>query len=181
MSWLSLWRPSETRSLMNQAQQTLRIHSLNAQESHEKELSYKSSTVSCCGGNTQPENCSWVLVAAPAWAAWSLPWAKPWWGCRTRVKFSGQENMVEWLGGGTAAFSMVLCGCLSTHSTSIPAASAVQGILPAPGLCLPSWVHVQKTLVQENIQSWPWMFVVGRLKQSPMKQSCSGWPLEFHF
>lgn len=64
-----------------------------------------------------------------------------------RLNFLGRKT---WLGGGTAAFSMVLCGCLSTHSTTIPAASVVQGIPPAPGLCLPSWVPVQKTPVQEN-------------------------------
>lgn len=147
MSWLTLWRPSETRSLMNQAQPILRIHSLNAQESHEKELSYKSSTVSCCGENTQPENCSRVLVAAPAWAAWLLPWAKPWWGCRTQVNFSAQHwaGKHGWVARRwhSSLWHGAVCVCAPVahpplQPSLLPLGSAFPWALPSP-------VHEQKT------------------------------------
>lgn len=153
MSWLSLWRPSETRSLMNQAQQILRIHSLNTQESHEKELSCKKQHSELLWR----EHPTWKLQPSPcdspAWALWLLPWAEPWWRCRSQVNFSvqhwaGKHHWVAW--SGTAAFSMVLCVFVSPRHSHTYSQPAVQGIPPSPGLCLPSYGQVQKTAAEEN-------------------------------
>lgn len=132
---------------MNQAQQILRIHSLNAQESHEKELSYESSTVSCCGENTQPEHCSWALPeqrdCCPELS-------------RTQVNFSaqhwaGNHGWVAWR-WHSSLWHGAVCVCASiAHPCLQPAERAGDpSTPPSPGLRLPSRVHVQKTPVEEN-------------------------------
>lgn len=68
----------------------------------------------------------------------------------TSLPSTGLENMVEWLGGGTAAFSMVLCVFVHLQHIHSCNQAAEQGIPPSPGLCLPSPVHVRKTPAEGN-------------------------------
>lgn len=68
----------------------------------------------------------------------------------TSLSSTGLENTIGRLGGGTAAFSMVLCVFVSPRHSHTYSQPAVQGVPPSPGLCLPSYGQVQKTAAEEN-------------------------------
>ena len=159
-----------------------------------RKMSHKRNTVSCCGEHPAwklqqrsrrqplPEQCgrspepSCGEAAGPGLI--SLP-------------STGLENMVEWLGGSTAAFSVVPCICAPTAHPEVgsetPAANWPHKVCLLPlgcfhfSVCMCKKHRWRKSKSRTNIQSWPWVFVAGRWKQNSLQQCCSGWPVEFRF